>query len=422
MIKVRNISKRYRLGVREQAYTFAGQLKNTLLYPIRNWRNIQRMKRFGDDDDPSIFWALRDINFEVKRGEVIGIIGHNGAGKSTLLKILSRITEPTSGEIEIKGRLSSLLEVGTGFHPELTGRENAYMNGTILGMTKKEIDQKFDEIVAFAGVEKHIDTPVKFYSSGMQVRLGFSVAAHLEPEILVIDEVLAVGDAEFQRRCLGKMEDVAHSGRTVLFVSHNMGSVRNLCETSMILKKGGMMYIGDTESAINSYMIDSERDLAQGKAIIAENAELKYQILQIALHNARDEITHIFASHDVITLKINLVYRKKITGSRLVMQVLTLDGLVIFASTNHEKIKDLQLHGYYQIECRIPPNLLKEARYKVRLHAGIPHQEYLLKPKDYLFFEIISKNPHHGSSVSEAWPGIISPVIDWTIKDITTLS
>ena len=226
VITARNISKRYRIGVRKVEDTLAGKLKKGLSYPIRNLKRISSLNSFNDETDESIFWALKDIEFEVKEGEVLGIIGKNGAGKSTLLKILSRITEPTTGRIEIKGRVSSLLEVGTGFHPELTGRDNVYMNGTIHGMTRKEINRKFDEIVEFSGIQKHVDTPVKFYSSGMKVRLGFAVAAHLEPEILVIDEVLAVGDAEFQRKCLGKMNEVSRSGRTVLFVSHNMGAVK----------------------------------------------------------------------------------------------------------------------------------------------------------------------------------------------------
>lgn len=203
------------------------------------------------DDTAEDFWALKDVNFEIKRGEVVGIIGRNGAGKSTLLKILSRITEPTEGRVEIKGRVASLLEVGTGFHPELTGRENIYLNGAILGMSRAEIRRKFDEIVAFADVEKFLDTPVKRYSSGMYVRLAFAVAAHLEPEILVVDEVLAVGDAEFQKKCLGKMGEVAGQGRTVLFVSHNMGAVRGLCHRGFILKAGSLCFDGNVESAIN---------------------------------------------------------------------------------------------------------------------------------------------------------------------------
>lgn len=203
------------------------------------------------------FWALRDVNLEIERGDVIGIIGKNGAGKSTLLKVLSQITQPSTGRIEINGRVASLLEVGTGFHPELTGRENIYLNGTILGMTRKEVKAKFDEIVAFSGVEKFIDTPVKHYSSGMYVRLAFSVAAHLEPEILIIDEVLAVGDAEFQKKCLGKMQDVSDHGRTVLFVSHNLSALNSICDKGIVMNKGHVKYVGAIKPAIEFYLNDA---------------------------------------------------------------------------------------------------------------------------------------------------------------------
>lgn len=255
IIKVHNLSKQYRLGLKEQqGDTLVGKFKNFLTAPYRNYKRLRQLSKFRQEDE-SIFWALKDINFEVQQGEVLGIIGKNGAGKSTLLKILSQITEPTSGRIEIHGRVASLLEVGTGFHPELSGRENIYMNGTILGMTRREIDSKLDEIIDFSGVEKFIDTPVKFYSSGMKVRLGFSVAAHLEPEILIIDEVLAVGDYEFQQKCLGKMEDVSkNQGRTVLFVSHQMDAIKALCSTSIILESGNLIYKGNSTNAFEKYL------------------------------------------------------------------------------------------------------------------------------------------------------------------------
>jgi lipopolysaccharide transport system ATP-binding protein len=255
VIKVQNLSKRYRLGLKEkQAETLVGQLANVIKSPWQNLKKLREMSRFGEENE-SVFWALKDINFEVKEGEVLGIIGKNGAGKSTLLKILSQITEPTTGKIEIHGRVASLLEVGTGFHPELSGRENIYMNGTILGMTRREIDSKLDEIIDFSGVEKFIDTPVKFYSSGMKVRLGFSVAAHLDPEILIIDEVLAVGDYEFQKKCLGKMEDVSKKeGRTVLFVSHNMPAVRELCPNSLLLESASVKMAGSTYEVMDYYL------------------------------------------------------------------------------------------------------------------------------------------------------------------------
>jgi len=255
VIKVENLSKQYRLG---QVGT------GTLTHDLKRWWAQARGKEdpfllIGEENNRETIgvsdyvWALRDINFEVKQGEVLGIIGKNGAGKSTLLKILSKITSPTVGSVKIKGRIASLLEVGTGFHPELSGRDNIYLNGAILGMTKNEIKSKFDEIVDFSGVERYIDTPVKRYSSGMYVRLAFAVAAHLEPEILIVDEVLAVGDAEFQKKCLGKMKDVAGQGRTVLFVSHNISSIRQLCQKGLLLNNGTVELAGSAEDVIRHY-------------------------------------------------------------------------------------------------------------------------------------------------------------------------
>ncbi|WP_166832028.1 ABC transporter ATP-binding protein [Thalassoroseus pseudoceratinae] len=256
-IEIENLGKAYRIGLKEEVPdTLVSAAAGWLRSPIRNWDRLRKLNTFEEkSESDDIVWALKDVSFSVNEGEVVGVIGRNGAGKSTLLKILSRITEPTSGRAIIRGRVSSLLEVGTGFHPELTGRENVYMNGTILGMTKREIDRKFDEIVDFSGVEKFLDTPVKRYSSGMKVRLAFAVAAHLEPEILIIDEVLAVGDAEFQRKCLGKMQDVAGQGRTVLFVSHNMAAVRNLCSRAIRLCDGLLTFDGMPEEAIDQYLV-----------------------------------------------------------------------------------------------------------------------------------------------------------------------
>jgi lipopolysaccharide transport system ATP-binding protein len=256
-IQVENLGKRYRIGAQERRYKrFTETMMNTLAAPIH------RLRRLGQPVPPAeTIWALKDVSFEVKEGEVVGIIGRNGAGKSTLLKVLSRITEPTEGEVRVYGRVGSLLEVGTGFHPELTGRENIYLNGAILGMRKAEIERKFDGIVDFAEIEKFIDTPVKRYSSGMYVRLAFAVAAHLEPEILLVDEVLAVGDVAFQRKCLGKMESVAHEGRTVLFVSHNLGAVRQLCPKTILIDKGKIAADAPTEDTLRLY----DQHLREGK-------------------------------------------------------------------------------------------------------------------------------------------------------------
>lgn len=263
IIRARHVAKSYQLGAIERP---PNNIREAMLGFVR--KPIERFRNGGGRDELT-FWALDDVSFDVRQGDILGILGRNGAGKSTLLKVLSRITEPTRGRIELRGRVASLLEVGTGFHAELTGRENVYLNGTILGMRKREIDKKFDEIVAFSGIEKFIDTPVKRYSSGMSVRLAFAVAAHLEPEILVIDEVLAVGDAEFQQKCIGKMSDVAHEGRTVLFVSHNMAALQSLCTRAIMLERGKVVMDGDVEPAIKRY-------LAQTKVTARGHRQLSY--------------------------------------------------------------------------------------------------------------------------------------------------
>lgn len=271
-IRVENVSKVYRLGVKEEAEdSFMKSIVRMAKSPLKNFRKYRSLYNFSDLDfdnpdaslDNNVLWALRNVSFEVKKGEVVGIIGRNGAGKSTLLKIMSRITPPARGRVEIHGRTSSLLEVGTGFHPELTGRENVYLNGTILGMRKREVTQKFDEIIEFSGVEKFLDTPVKRYSSGMRVRLAFAVAAHLEPEILIIDEVLAVGDAAFQEKCLNKMQDASTEGRTVFFVSHNMPAVTRLCERVIILENGQVTEDGPAQELVAHYMHKGSSSLAE---------------------------------------------------------------------------------------------------------------------------------------------------------------
>lgn len=289
-IRVDNLTKLYRIGMKDKVNeTFAGTLLNFLKSPLNNFREYKSLYSFDDvslddcDDqnqESGVLCALRNVSFSVEQGEAIGIIGGNGAGKSTLLKILSRITHPTSGRIEIMGRISSLLEVGTGFHPDLTGKDNIYLNGTILGMRKAEVDRKFDEIVAFSGVEKFLNTPVKRYSSGMTVRLAFAVAAHLEPEILIIDEVLAVGDTAFQKKCIGKMQDVARGGRTVLFVSHNMAAVSKLCNTALLMKDGRLIKSGNVDDVIAHYVTsitDKTSDVLSERQDRKGSGEIKIQ-------------------------------------------------------------------------------------------------------------------------------------------------
>ena len=296
VIKAENISKQYRLGS-IGTKTLANDFKRWL-YSIQGKEDP--FLKIGEANDRSqkggseYVWALKDINFEIQEGEVIGIIGKNGAGKSTLLKILSRVTAPTTGQITIHGRMASLLEVGTGFHPELTGRENVFLNGAIMGMTKTEIKKKFDEIVDFSGVERYIDTPVKRYSSGMYVRLAFAVAAHLEPEILIVDEVLAVGDAEFQKKCLGKMKDVSGQGRTVLFVSHNMGAIQSLCSRSIYLKNGTIQQTGDTDKIINHYLSNELK--IEDELNLAVNLHIPASITQVKLINGSNQKTKAYLS------------------------------------------------------------------------------------------------------------------------------
>lgn len=270
-IQVENLSKSYRIGRQDDVPdTLVGAMKGIASAPFRNFLKLRKLntniKSKQDGNSEDILWALKDVSFDICEGDVVGIIGRNGAGKSTLLKVLSRITEPTSGRGTIRGRVSSLLEVGTGFHPELTGRDNIYMNGTLLGMSKKEIDQKFDEIIDFSGVERFLDTPTKRYSSGMRVRLAFAVAAHLEPEILIVDEVLAVGDANFQAKCMGKMKEVATGGRTVVFVSHNLASVRALCKRGIVMQSGTVEFNGSIKEAVDCYIGSLQRKSEIGAA------------------------------------------------------------------------------------------------------------------------------------------------------------
>jgi lipopolysaccharide transport system ATP-binding protein len=282
-ISVQNLGKMYRLSHQgKRTDSFREMLTTALMSPLRRLRQIR-----GTDETMEEFWALKDVSFDVQPGEVVGIIGRNGAGKSTLLKILSRIVEPTVGEIVLRGRVASLLEVGTGFHPELTGRENIYLNGSILGMKKREIDRKFDEIVEFAEVEKFLDTPVKRYSSGMYVRLAFAVAAHLDPEILIVDEVLAVGDAEFQKKCLGKMKEVSKgTGRTVLFVSHNMIAVQALCTSGIFLKDGQIIAKGNTDAIVDEYLSNSSNDRSMAWANVTDldpSKSIRIESIQLSL-------------------------------------------------------------------------------------------------------------------------------------------
>jgi lipopolysaccharide transport system ATP-binding protein len=352
-------------------------------------------------------WALKDINFEVRAGEVLGIIGRNGAGKSTLLKILSKTTTPTKGSIKVKGRIASLLEVGTGFHPELTGRENIFLNGAILGMTKREIQLKFDEIVDFSGVERYIDTPVKRYSSGMYVRLAFAVAAHLEPEILIVDEVLAVGDVDFQKKCLGKMKDVSvNEGRTVLFVSHNMPSIRNLCNDALLLSNGVVEFRGGVENVVN-YYINNSSNFDASQFVIFDDTFRLYK------HNRYIEFTEIslldtkynnqYAVSDVINFALILKGNRRVKGARIAMGISSFDETTIGVYFGEENI-DIEEGQLKKIVFSLKNHQLAKGQYYFDFSVGVGNEITGFQDFDHitkaLFFEISFKDSLHKEMVA----------------------
>lgn len=415
VIEVNGLSKQYRIGTAERRpETFAGYVKNAILSPLTNYRKIRDLARKGGDDE-NVFWALKDISFNVAQGEVLAIIGKNGAGKSTLLKILSRITDPTQGEVKIKGRIAALLEVGTGFHPELTGRENVYMNGTILGMTRREINLKFDEIVEFSGVSKFVDTPVKFYSSGMKVRLGFAVAAHLDPEILVVDEVLSVGDAEFQRKAIGKMRDVTRKeGRTVLFVSHNLRAVSQLCTKAIVLQSGTLNFEGEVSGAVRRYVDGENSDQNLGVYYFKQASENRLGLIKASLLDETGNIQTNFTSRDKAVLHVDFEVKETVRGARIGIQLENQDNIVVFSTTNANAMRGDVIPGTYVTECEIPLNLLNEGDYVIRLFAGIPGHEVLVHPIVILKFSQKYLEPR-GTLLNERWQGVIVPQIDWRI-------
>ena len=410
IIEVKNLSKQYRIGVDTTYKTLSESVTTTLRHPIRTIRG------FNKQDE--IFWALRDINFTVNRGEVVGIIGRNGAGKSTLLKVLSRITHPTEGEVILRGRVGSLLEVGTGFHPELTGRENIYFNGAILGMKKREIDEKFDEIVQFAEIEKFLDTPVKRYSSGMYVRLAFAVAAHMDPEILIVDEVLAVGDAAFQKKCLGKMGEVAEGGRTVLFVSHNMGAVQNLCHRCIWIESGKICNDNSSEKVISDYMCDSQN--LSGQTLWELNytpgdKELIY-FTATRIMDSHGAITSCVYIEEPFYIELEYEILQPLQGAWIGFKLSTSLGDVVFCSGDHNFTLNESITrkpGIYKSRCQIPSNLLNQGSYIISLLGHIPGEKILVDEEGVLNFEVLQKTAIAGSGKQ---PGIIRPDLLWLIQ------
>ncbi len=370
VLTAEKLGKRYVLGGLERLNdSFREMLIDLLLAPFRRFKKLS-----GKADESELFWALKDINFSIKRGEVVGIIGKNGAGKSTLLKILSRITTPTEGTVTIKGNVASLLEVGTGFHPELTGRENIYLNGAILGMKKKEISEKFDRIVEFANIEKFVDTPVKRYSSGMYVRLAFSIAAHLDPDILIVDEVLAVGDIHFQKKCLGKLEDISSQGRTVIFVSHNMASVLNLCNRGIVVDSGKVIYDAPIASAVKKYLALGSNSDGTGRVIFDNNqkpADLDNIFRKITLYDANHQVTSSFSVGDKMIVEIEVDMLKNFDDPQFSLGIDDELGVRIFTlSTYYSEYNSSSISGVYNVRCQLDELTLAPGDYKLTVCFG----------------------------------------------------
>lgn len=417
VIKVSNLSKAYRIGQKEIQHDTLGSLvASWVKSPLKNFKRLKDLADINlDDQNSDIFWALNDINFEVKRGEVLGIIGKNGAGKSTLLKILSRITEPSGGRVEIYGRVASLLEVGTGFNPELTGRENVYLNGTILGMTRKEIDSKFGEIIEFSGVEKFIDTPVKRYSSGMKVRLAFSVAAHLDPEVLIIDEVLAVGDAEFQKKCLGKMQSISSKeGRTVLFVSHNLSAVQTLCNKTIVLADGRIANHSDSDYAVRFYLENVYKHEFRTK-YTSNMSNDETRISEIVLLNEEGFETN----NPIITQKHRLVirYRNTVENQKLNISISFFDeenNYVISSPSLTDGLYFNKPHsiGNYESVCTLPENIFNDKTYNLTVMLVLDAKEIVEQLNDIIQLNFVDDGKNRFGYLGK-WSGVVRPILEW---------
>ncbi len=429
-LRVDQLGKSYRIAHAQPGQT-AGRYKTLQEDLLGLPRGLWTAVRGRNGARRETVWALKDVSFEVKQGEVLGIIGRNGAGKSTLLKILSRIAEPTEGHAEVYGRVGSLLEVGTGFHSELTGRENIFLNGAVLGMRRTEIARKFDEIVTFSGVEKFIDTPVKRYSSGMYLRLAFAVAAHLDPEILLVDEVLAVGDAEFQRKCLDKMKDVTREGRTVLFVSHNMAAVRSLCERTLLIDQGQIVLDGSTDAAVNQYL---GRNLVTGTVVRGEELDAKaqghlfhgqtyFRCNEIMLQDRNGEPRDQFESDEDIVVSILYDCFRAVPTFRLVVEVVNNEGVDLLQTENLDDPSNYQFislnPGSYRSECILSRNLFGENSFFVTvwlIYQDVQHVKF----EKILKLDIKFKGFNNNFSIHSRGKAI-RPKLEWRTQEVSAL-
>jgi lipopolysaccharide transport system ATP-binding protein len=425
-VSAQNLGKRYRIGTADTRFRY-GMLRDVLAELARKPASLARAavkRRPSARAEAAYIWALDDVSFDVEQGKVLGIVGRNGAGKSTLLKVLSRVTEPTRGQVAVRGRVGSLLEVGTGFHPELTGRENIYMNGAVMGMKRAEIQRKFDEIVAFSEVEQFVDTPVKRYSSGMYLRLAFAVAAHLEPEILVVDEVLAVGDAEFQKKCLGKMGDVAQQGRTVLFVSHNMSAILRLTQETIVLKKGRLIKRAPTQEAIDYYLASGQAEtgerLWEPEEIPASAAP--FRPIGLRIRNGKGQIVDSIRSTEPFTVEWEYSLEAAVTGLRVGLYLSTMRGEYVFTTFDVDDAKQYEQlgsrhAGHYRSCCSMPADLLNEGRYSLGVNASsFGVRRYFMDESALSFNVDISGAP--GTQWPELRHGSIRPRLSWTIEKV----
>jgi len=406
VLKVEKIFKQYELG-QVSTGTMAHDF-NRWLHKIRGkedpYLKITEKNTRDEQGGSKFVWALDDINFDVNQGDVVGIIGRNGAGKSTLLKILSKVTSPTKGNIKIKGRIASLLEVGTGFHPDLSGRENIFLNGAILGMTKKEIHAKFDEIVAFSGVDKYIDTPVKRYSSGMYVRLAFSVAAHLEPEILIVDEVLAVGDAEFQKKCLGKMKEVSQQGRTVIFVSHNLVAVKSLCTKGIVMDQGKLVFSGSADEAVENYMNANASKVQSSKVFSSPDDAIGNEFIKIKSITVQPEKLFIT---DAIQLDFSFWNFTDELKFNVAFDVIDVFGEVVFGSGT----EFTSINNVGSASCLIPSNLMNDGIYSIHVYVHKTGMRKLCDFMDVVSFEVCDKERNH--AYYGKINGAVRPKLTW---------
>ncbi len=417
-IRVDDISKRYKIGTAPGKFRY-GMLRDQIAaIPRKLFKRDQG--RAGVD----FIWALKDVSFDLEEGRVLGIIGRNGAGKSTLLKVLSRVTEPTRGTVSVRGRVGSLLEVGTGFHPELTGRENIYLNGAILGMKRTEIESKFDEIVDFSEVSQFIDTPVKRYSSGMYLRLAFAVAAHLEPEILVVDEVLAVGDAEFQRKCLGKMNDVAAQGRTVLFVSHNMSAILRLTQEAVVMQKGQLTLRAPTTEAVDYYLASGQSQAGERswKADDVPASAVPFCPISLKIYDPRGAIADTVRSTEPLKVEMEYKLSAPVTGLRVGIYLSTVRGEYVFTSFDVDDAviyeeNSTRQPGHYISRCTLPGDMLNEGRYIIGVNASSFGVKRFFMDENALGFTV-DPSAAPGMQWAEQRQGLVRPRLDWTIERI----